>query len=51
MTVKQNKLNVICGIFKSQKWLKYEALSFFFPDYLKMTVATVPVSVYKPSNE
>lgn len=38
-------------MFKSQKWLKCEALSFFFPDYLKMIVATVQANVYKPSNE
>lgn len=50
MTLKQYKRNIICGIFKSQKWLKYEALSFFFPD-LKMIIATVQVNVYKPSNE
>lgn len=45
MTLKQNKLIVICGTFKSPKWLKYEALSFLSPDYLKMNVATVPVNI------
>lgn len=50
MTLKQNKFNVVCGIFKSQKWLKYDALSFFFPD-LKMIVATVQVTVSQVMNK